>query len=414
MSKMGIADVASYRGARLFDAVGLDRTLCREYLGGTPSALGGARLDRFEREALERLDASHAEKPQLENPGYFKFRKGGERHATDPDVVAALQEAVAGAHALRQPRAASARICTTASRSSSTAATRSSRATCSSSYRPGRRSRSTRSSRLRRSCGASRAGRCRTARSRPRRTRPIAIALNRLGARANSGEGGEDPARFGDERNSKIKQVASGRFGVSAEYAASAEELQIKIAQGSKPGEGGQIPAHKVTEEIARLRKTQPGVSLISPPPHHDIYSIEDLAQLVFDLREVNPDAAISVKLVAESGVGLVAAGVAKAHADVIHIAGADGGTGASPLSRSRTRARRGSSDLPRRSRRSCEHLRGPRAAPRRRRLQDRARRDRRRMLCMAGWGCSANDGDFQAPARCRPGRSAARVDRRG
>jgi glutamate synthase (ferredoxin) len=160
----------------------------------------------------------------------------------------------------------------------------------------------------------------------------VAIALNRLGGRANSGEGGEDPERYQDERNSRIKQVASGRFGVTAEYAVSAEELQIKIAQGSKPGEGGQIPAHKVTDEIARLRKTRPGVSLISPPPHHDIYSIEDLAQLIFDLREVNPDAAISVKLVAATGVGIVAAGVAKAHADVIHVAGADGGTGASPL----------------------------------------------------------------------------------
>ena len=160
----------------------------------------------------------------------------------------------------------------------------------------------------------------------------IAIALNRLGGRSNSGEGGEDPARYGDERNSKIKQVASGRFGVTAEYAVSAEELQIKIAQGSKPGEGGQIPAHKVTTEIAKLRGTSPGVSLISPPPHHDIYSIEDLAQLVFDLKEVNPEADVSVKLVASSGVGVIAAGVAKARADVVHIAGADGGTGASPL----------------------------------------------------------------------------------
>src|SRR5204862_7638383 len=140
----------------------------------------------------------------------------------------------------------------------------------------------------------------------------IAIALNRLGARSNSGEGGEDPARFRDERNSAIKQVASGRFGVTAEYAAFAHELQIKIAQGSKPGEGGQLPGHKVTDEIARLRHTQPGVALISPPPHHDIYSIEDLAQLIFDLRRVNERAAVSVKLVSEAGVGVIAAGVAK------------------------------------------------------------------------------------------------------
>jgi glutamate synthase (ferredoxin) len=160
----------------------------------------------------------------------------------------------------------------------------------------------------------------------------IAIALNRLGARSNSGEGGEDPSRYADERNSKIKQVASGRFGVTAEYAVSAEELQIKVAQGSKPGEGGQIPAHKVTDEIARLRGTSPGVALISPPPHHDVYSIEDLAQLVFDLKEVNPEADVSVKLVASAGVGVIAAGVAKARADIVHVAGADGGTGASPL----------------------------------------------------------------------------------
>jgi glutamate synthase (ferredoxin) len=161
----------------------------------------------------------------------------------------------------------------------------------------------------------------------------VAEAFNRLGARSNSGEGGEDRERFRTDRNSSIKQIASGRFGVTPEYAVYARELQIKMAQGSKPGEGGQLPGHKVTDEIARLRHTTPGVALISPPPHHDIYSIEDLAQLVFDLRQVNPQADVSVKLVAEAGVGVVAAGVAKALADVVHIAGADGGTGASPLS---------------------------------------------------------------------------------
>ena len=161
----------------------------------------------------------------------------------------------------------------------------------------------------------------------------LALAMNAIGGRSNTGEGGEDPARYRTDKNSKIKQIASARFGVTPEYCAFAEELQIKIAQGSKPGEGGQLPGHKVTEEIARLRHTQPGVALISPAPHHDIYSIEDLAQLVFDLKQVNPGAAISVKLVAEEGVGAVALGVAKALADVVHIAGADGGTGASPLS---------------------------------------------------------------------------------
>ena len=333
MSKMGISDVMSYRGARLFEAVGLDRNLCREYLGDTPSAIGGARLERFEREALDRLAASRAGRPRLENPGYYKFRKGGEPHATDPDIVTALQEAVVGAHALRT-------------------ATRNGRSDLYERFaalvndRPPLEPRDLlelvpAASRVpldevepvelivRRFSGGAMSHGALSAEAHE----TIAIALNRLGARANSGEGGESPERFRDERNSRIKQIASARFGVTAEYAASADELQIKIAQGSKPGEGGQIPAHKVTDEIALLRRTQPGVSLISPPPHHDIYSIEDLAQLVFDLREVNPGADISVKLVAEHGIGLVAAGVAKAHADVIHVAGADGGTGASPLS---------------------------------------------------------------------------------
>ena len=160
----------------------------------------------------------------------------------------------------------------------------------------------------------------------------IGLALNRIGAKANTGEGGEERERFRSESNTPIKQIASGRFGVTPEYAAFAQELQIKIAQGSKPGEGGQLPGHKVTADIARMRHTRPGVALISPPPHHDIYSIEDLAQLIFDLRQVNPAADVSVKLVAEAGVGIIAAGVVKALADVVHVAGSDGGTGASPL----------------------------------------------------------------------------------
>ncbi|MEO1576151.1 MAG: glutamate synthase-related protein, partial [Pseudomonadota bacterium] len=160
----------------------------------------------------------------------------------------------------------------------------------------------------------------------------LAIAMNRLGGRSNSGEGGEDPDRHGTERRSKIKQIASGRFGVTPEYLVNAEVLQIKMAQGAKPGEGGQLPGHKVNEQIAKLRYANPGVGLISPPPHHDIYSIEDLAQLIYDLKQVNPDAMVSVKLVAEPGVGTVAVGVAKAYADLITISGHDGGTGASPL----------------------------------------------------------------------------------
>ncbi len=332
MSKMGISDVASYRGARLFEAVGLDRTLCAELLAGTPSAIGGARLERFEREALARLESSHAERLRLDNPGYFKFRKGGEPHATDADVVDALQAVVTGAHALRS-------------------AVRDGRSDLYDRFAALVNERTPLEPRdllelvpagppvqleevepaeeiVRRFSGGAMSHGALSAEAHE----TIAIALNRLGAKSNSGEGGEDSSRFRSERNSAIKQVASGRFGVTAEYAAFAEELQIKIAQGSKPGEGGQIPAHKVSEEIAALRRAQPGVSLISPPPHHDIYSIEDLAQLIFDLREVNPVADVSVKLVAEAGVGIVAAGVAKAHADVIHVGGADGGTGASPL----------------------------------------------------------------------------------
>src|SRR5256886_7303851 len=161
----------------------------------------------------------------------------------------------------------------------------------------------------------------------------LAVAMNRMGGRSNTGEGGEDPVRFGDERRSKIKQVASGRFGVNARYLANADELQIKMAQGAKPGEGGQLPGHKVDRYIASVRMTTPGVGLISPPPHHDIYSIEDLKQLIYDLRCANPRARVSVKLVAEVGVGTVAAGVAKANADHVVIAGHDGGTGASPPS---------------------------------------------------------------------------------
>jgi glutamate synthase (ferredoxin) len=321
MSKMGIADVAAYCGAQVFDIVGLAPEVVELCFPGTPSPVGGVGFEELEREALERAAST-----RLESPGYVKFRKGGEPHETDTDVVEA-------AHALRLA------------------------------VRNERRDRYERFAELvegrppmelrdlvelvpaaepvplteveraeaivqRFSAGGMSHGALSA-----EAHETIAIAFNNLRARSNCGEGGEDPARFRSERNSRIKQVASGRFGVTPEYAVFADELQIKIAQGSKPGEGGQLPGHKVSVEIARLRHTTPGVALISPPPHHDIYSIEDLAQLIFDLRQVNPTAAISVKLVAESGVGLVASGVVKALADVVHIAGADGGTGASPLS---------------------------------------------------------------------------------
>ncbi len=337
MAKMGISDVASYRGARLFEAVGLDRTLTRRFFGGTRSAIGGIGLDRLEREALERLAAASASPVELENPGFYKYRKGGEQHATDPDVVAALQESVSAegmraAHALRGAvRKGNPKLYESFASIVNTRLPIEPRdlleLVSSGEPVPLAEVEPVEEIVKRFSGGAMSHGALSA-----EAHETLAIALNNLGARSNCGEGGEDPARYRTQRNSRIKQIASARFGVTAEYVAFAEELQIKVSQGSKPGEGGQIPAHKVTEEIARLRNTQPGVSLISPPPHHDIYSIEDLAQLIFDLREVNPGAAISVKLVAVDGVGLVAAGVAKAHADVIHVAGADGGTGASPL----------------------------------------------------------------------------------
>jgi glutamate synthase domain-containing protein 2/glutamate synthase domain-containing protein 1/glutamate synthase domain-containing protein 3 len=331
MSKMGISDLASYRGAQIFEAIALAREVVDLCFTGTSTPIGGVGFAELEAEALERTRAAFCDSPRLENPGYVKFRKGGEPHATNPEVVEALHE-VGAAHALRKavngggwklyqrfaglvngrapleprdllelmpagPPAALEEV------------------------EPAEAI-------VRRFSGGAMSHGALSAEAHEL----VAVALNRLGARANTGEGGEDPDRYRTERNSPIKQVASGRFGVTPEYAVFAEELQIKIAQGSKPGEGGQLPGHKVSEEIARLRHTQPGIALISPPPHHDIYSIEDLAQLIFDLRQVNPDAAVSVKLAAEAGVGLVAAGVVKALADVVHIAGCDGGTGASPL----------------------------------------------------------------------------------
>jgi glutamate synthase (ferredoxin) len=318
MSKMGIADVASYRGAQLFEAIGLAADVVEACLPGTPSSIGGVGFAELEREILARWAAP----AELENPGYVKFRKGGEPHATEPPVVAALQQA---AHALRRGKYDRFAALVNA--------------------RPPLELRDLLSLATvapvpldevepveeivhRFSSGAMSHG---SLSAEAHET--VAIAFNNLGARSNSGEGGEDPARFRTERNSRIKQVASARFGVTPEYLAFADELQIKIAQGSKPGEGGQLPGHKVTAEIARLRHTEPGIELISPPPHHDIYSIEDLAQLVFDLKQAAPQASVSVKLVAEAGIGLVAAGVVKALADVVHVAGADGGTGASPLS---------------------------------------------------------------------------------
>jgi glutamate synthase domain-containing protein 2/glutamate synthase domain-containing protein 1/glutamate synthase domain-containing protein 3 len=332
MAKMGVADVASYRGAQIFEAIGLASDVLDHCFAGTPAVVGGVGFAELERESRARAEAAETGSQRLESPGYVKFRKGGERHATDPDVVAALHE-TAAAHALRR-----------AVRGEGTEAYERFAALVN-----GRRPLELRdllepipalepialeevepaaSIARRFSSGAMSHGALSA-----EAHETVAVALASIGGRANTGEGGEDPSRYRTNRNSGIKQVASGRFGVTPEYLAFADEIQIKIAQGSKPGEGGQLPGYKVTADIARLRHTQPGISLISPPPHHDIYSIEDLAQLVFDLRQVNPRAEISVKLVSSAGVGIVAAGCVKALADVVHIAGADGGTGASPLS---------------------------------------------------------------------------------
>jgi glutamate synthase (ferredoxin) len=338
MSKLGISDIASYCGAQTFEALGLDGDLVEAAFPGTPWSIGGIGLGQLEAETVARARAATGARPRLENPGYFKFRKGGEPHETNPDVLEALQAAarsddMGAAHALR----------------SAVRTNGWERYAVFAELVNGREPMEVRDLlELRTAMQPVPLEEVEPAESIVQRFssggmshgslsaeahETIARAFNNLGACSNCGEGGEDPARFRTDRNSRIKQIASGRFGVTAEYAAFAAELQIKIAQGSKPGEGGQLPGHKVTAEIARLRHTQPGVALISPPPHHDIYSIEDLAQLIFDLKQVNPDADVSVKLVAEAGVGLVAAGVVKALADVVHIAGADGGTGASPLS---------------------------------------------------------------------------------
>jgi glutamate synthase (ferredoxin) len=280
---------------------------------------------------------------RLENPGWFKHRPGGEYHATNPEVMQALHHTVRegaeikgskrGTHLLQQAVKGGGyeryRHFASLVNQRRPAALRDLLETLPAGPPVPLDEVEPAEAILRRfSTAAMSLGSLS-----PEAHETLAIALNRVGGRSNSGEGGEDPARLGTERSSAIKQVASGRFGVTPAYLASAVELQIKIAQGSKPGEGGQLPGHKVTAEIARLRHTQPGVALISPPPHHDIYSIEDLAQLVFDLKQANPDAEVSVKLVAEAGVGTIAAGVVKSLADVVMISGADGGTGASPLS---------------------------------------------------------------------------------
>jgi glutamate synthase (NADPH/NADH) large chain len=323
MSKMGISTISSYRSSQLFEIVGLADEVVDLCFTGTESRVQGADFDDLEADARELAARAWNPRDSISQGGLLKYVHGGEYHMYNPDVIAALQAAVISGDAAHYRQFAQ----LVNSRPPSTFRDLLA-------LKPGAQpipleEVEPAEAILARFDGA---GMSLGALS-PEAHEALAIAMNRLGARSNSGEGGEDPARYRTERNSKIKQVASGRFGVTPEYLVNAEVLQIKIAQGAKPGEGGQLPGHKVNDMIATLRFARAGVGLISPPPHHDIYSIEDLAQLIFDLKQVSPAALVSVKLVAEPGVGTVAAGVAKAYADLITISGYDGGTGASPLS---------------------------------------------------------------------------------
>lgn len=319
MSKMGVCTVSAYRGSELFEVMGLGEDVCELAFRNAPRRFTGLSLEQVAGRVLE-LHSRYDDGAEFAG-GFYKHRSGGALHITGPGIVLALQKAVRSGDEAEwntytnqiadRPPSVIRDLLTFSSRKvvpleEVEPAERIMRRFVTSAMSHGALSREAHEA--------------------------LAEAMNQIGAFSNSGEGGEGPERFGSPRNSAIKQVASGRFGVTPSYLASAEELQIKMAQGSKPGEGGQLPGHKVTAEIARLRHTEPGVSLISPPPHHDIYSIEDLAQLIFDLKAFTPTARVSVKLVSEPGVGTVAVGVAKAQADAILISGMEGGTGASPL----------------------------------------------------------------------------------
>ncbi len=322
ISKMGISTIASYRGAQLFEAVGLHSSVVARCFRGTTCRIEGTDFVDLESDQRALVALAWNPRRRIEQGGLLKYVHGGEYHAFHPDVIAAIHEAVVSGdydkylsfaalvnerpvtvlRDLLRLRQGSAPVPLDEVEPVEAILPRFDSAGM--------------------SLGA----------LSPEAHETLAEAMNAIGARSNSGEGGEHPDRYGSEKRSKIKQVASGRFGVTPAYLVNAEVLQIKIAQGAKPGEGGQLPGHKVNALIASLRYSRPGVALISPPPHHDIYSIEDLAQLIFDLKQVNPQALVSVKLVAAAGVGTIAAGVAKGYADLITIAGYDGGTGASPL----------------------------------------------------------------------------------
>ena len=321
ISKMGISTITSYRGAQLFEIVGLHHQVVDLCFAGTTCRIDGINFDNIENEQKQVNKIAWNPRKGIDQGGLLKYIHDGEYHAYNPDVVTTLQQAV-NSGSYQDWKLYSDIV----------------------NNRPATALRDLLRLKPQQACAIDTvepadeilkrfdsAGMSLGALS-PEAHETLALAMNAIGGRSNSGEGGEDPARFGTDRVSKIKQIASGRFGVTPHYLVNAEVLQIKIAQGAKPGEGGQLPGNKVNALIARLRNSEPGITLISPPPHHDIYSIEDLAQLIFDLKQVNPQALVSVKLVAEAGVGTIAAGVAKAYADLITIAGYDGGTGASPL----------------------------------------------------------------------------------
>jgi glutamate synthase (ferredoxin) len=324
MARMGVSTMASYRNSQLFEVIGLDPALCAEVLEDASRVLGGKTLDGLLEDCLARHAAAYsAGASPLQDLGLYRFRQQGERHSTSPEIVRRLHRYI------KSPTEENFKSYSALSGEREPVAIRDLLE-----IRKGEAMSvedvETEASLLSRfstqamSLGA----------ISPETHSTLAVAMNRLGARSNTGEGGEDPSIYTQksEANNRVKQVASARFGVTTDYLVHADELEIKIAQGAKPGEGGQLPASKVTAYIARMRHAVPGMMLISPPPHHDIYSIEDLAQLIYDLRAVNPRARIGVKLVSSAGVGIIATGVAKAGADVITIAGHDGGTGASPI----------------------------------------------------------------------------------
>jgi len=328
MSKMGISTIRSYRGAKIFESIGLSEDLLRRYFGTEVSIIGGIGLKDIARDAI-RLHKAAKGQIMLQDQGLFAWRKDGIKHAWNPETIAQLQLATRQGNYEKFKQWAN-----IVDKKDSPIFIRdffefkkAAKPTPINEVEP------VESIVKHFVTGAMSFGALSI-----EAHEALALAMNKLGTRSNTGEGGEDSARYHTEVNgvslsSKTKQIASGRFGVTAEYLVNAEELQIKVAQGAKPGEGGQLPGFKVNDIIAKTRNAIPGISLISPPPHHDIYSIEDLAQLIFDLKNINPTAAVSVKLVAESGVGTIAAGVAKAKADLIVISGAEGGTGASPAS---------------------------------------------------------------------------------